>query len=370
MCLVLHYIRQSKSDAARELLLLMSRPSNDDDDDDDHKTPLFTQLTQFWRILFDASRMRHTNQSVTTFSELTESYLLTTEQSTLRTCCAAVFVHLAVDTRIVAFDSLLRLLMDHMASRVCQSGYATGQYVLQMLLEAHLSSAATKTTEKPAPPPPPQPTPPAIVFESTASSSASVSSDCSVSAAAGPLSMDNNSANLYLMQTDSMKILVRIYLGKLKSFDVKLLAAQTTGVATDSKRREQFQYMRQNLMAIFEHHQSYDVWTTTTTTDKSDRTNKRNKQQFGILYFAARPSYLDIMFPMTELNSATATTDDIELTIVKFQVDNKFKIYFFNLIESYFLGSFGWWPIDTRHFTGDYLLFGGKCSGLWTGQFY
>lgn len=295
----------------------MSRPPDDNHylaDDHHRKTALFMQLTQFWSILFEASRMRHSNQAVTTFSELAESYLLSTEHPTLKTCCAAVFIYLTVETRIVTFDSMLRLLMDHMASRVCQSGYATGQYVLQLLLEEHLSSSSTnngrhsKTSEKAVT---------TTVIESataTASSASVSSSDCSVSAAAGPLSIDNT-ANVYLMQQmDAMKILVRIYLGKLKSFDVQLMA----DAAGYTKRSDQFQYMRQNLAAVFEHHQCNDGWTTTMSQHSADRS--KHKQQFGILYMAARPAYLDIMFPMHAANSATSATNDMELTIVKFQV--------------------------------------------------
>lgn len=100
---------------------------------------LFNILRQYWCILFDTAHIKRTGHRVTIFSEFTESHLLaaSVEQQSIQKTITNIFIYLVLETKVITIDLMLKLLMDYLASRVCQAGYQTAQLVLQVLLEAY-----------------------------------------------------------------------------------------------------------------------------------------------------------------------------------------------------------------------------------------
>lgn len=335
MCLILDAVRNSDTDRARHLLAEACGDRR-----------LFNVLTQYWCVLFDTAHIKRTGRRMTTFSELTESYLLAGDEAQLQRCTANVFVHLTVDTRVLTVDLMIKLLMDHLASRVCQTGYATGQLVLQTLLEAYLYDLYVKRrfherNDRATVPDDTGTTAiESMVTTSSSSeeepSSVSSSSECSApfrqrsartvsSAADSSFPIDHFYG--HLVHSEAMKILCRIYLGKLKKFQFDGDGERLTATA----RAPFFKFMRLNLDKLYEHHQTYAVGDAAEEDDEYDEAERRVAGNLAlekrpILYLTARPTYLNDMHPFEGKvwgsNGATWNWNDIQMTVIKFQVNN------------------------------------------------
>lgn len=312
---------------------------------------LFNVLVQYWCILFDSTHVKKTGKRVTTFSELTESYLLASRTAHVQQCITNIFIYLMIQTKVLSIDLLLKLLMDYLASHVGQSGYVSAQLVLQVLLESYyynlyvvrqysgtvsdqsmiLESMTTATTSSSSngggtsggggknSHPGQQP----------GGSSSSVVVSASAAAAAAAIASDNCVIEHFYcesIQSEAMKILIRIYLGKLRRNQI--VSDETID------RDERFKFMRQNLPKIFEHHQNYNenlfynehqqqapivpVLCSATMTDRP------------ILFLDKRSKYLNYMTPLDDLPENfdstgcildTAAISDVQITLIKLQVN-------------------------------------------------
>lgn len=207
-------------------------------------TELYTVLIAHWTILFDSAVVMKTGRRLTSFSELTESHLLATQSPDVQRAVANVFVHLAVDAQLVGVDVLLRLLLDYLASRVAQpgGGSQTAQLVLTTLLEAHfyrrhlrdngsllgggVGGPTSKLSHHPLN---------SVVQLMGANSSSSSDELTSNSASSGmsngrrvvvvgPANSARSEVLLYggdAVHAEAIKILVRLYLGQLKRFEMQ-----------------------------------------------------------------------------------------------------------------------------------------------------
>lgn len=70
------------------------------------------------------------------FSDLTESYLLVRQSAGHQRAVANAFVRISVEQPLIGADEMLSLLLDYLATRVGRAGYQTAQLVLTAVLEA------------------------------------------------------------------------------------------------------------------------------------------------------------------------------------------------------------------------------------------
>lgn len=128
LCIILDLIRTHQRDRITELLMSFS------------EMDLYISLITHWSILFDTTKIKKTGKFVTTFSELTESYLLpaVSVSQTIRTATLAIFKYLLVDTNILNIELVLKLFMDYLASHFGQvEAYKSAQSILENILEAY-----------------------------------------------------------------------------------------------------------------------------------------------------------------------------------------------------------------------------------------
>lgn len=338
LCLILAHVRNNRPTNATEIINSL----NEDQ--------LFNVLVQYWCILFDSSHVKKTGKRVTTFSELTESYLLASRTPHVQQCITNIFIYLMIQTKVLSIDLLLKLLMDYLASHVGQSGYVSAQLVLQVLLESYyynlyvvrqysgtvsdqsmiLESMTTATTSSSSngcgtsggknSHPSQQPGSSSIVVSASAAAVAIASDSCVIE-------------HFYCesIQSEAMKILIRIYLGKLRK--IQISSDETID------RDERFKFMRQNLPKIFEHHQNYNenlfynehqqqapivpVLCSATMTDRP------------ILFLDKRSKFLNYMTPLDDLPENfdgtgcildTGAISDVQITLIKLQV--KHSLFF------------------------------------------
>lgn len=209
---------------------------------------LYKVLIAHWTIIFDSVVVKKTGRRLTSFSELTESYLLANKSSFVQRAIANAFIHLAVDTQLIGVDVLLRLLLDYLASRVVQpaGGSQTAQLVLTTLLEAHfyrrflrnegpLSGGGGGPTKLVAL------SSNIVHLGANSSSSDELSSNSGTSSGSAPTTRrvvvvsgagggagttNNMRASEVLLygeaiHAEAIKILVRLYLGQLKRFEMQ-----------------------------------------------------------------------------------------------------------------------------------------------------
>lgn len=297
--------------------------------------------------------MKKTGKRVTTFSELTESYLLASHTPHIQQCITNVFIYLMIQTKVLSIDLLLKLLMDYLASHVGQSGYISAQLILQVLLESYYYNlyvvrqySGTVSDQS-------------MILESmtTATTSSSSNGGCAVqskncshpsqqqqqhqmninsitasgsASATGTTAMSDSCVieHFYCesIQSEAMKILIRIYLGKLRKIQID----SDQYIDRDAR----FKFMRQNLPKIFEHHQNYNenifydnyhqrqiivpVLCSATMTDRP------------ILFLDKRSKYLNFMIPLNDLPENfdsngyqldTNVLSDVQITLIKLQVN-------------------------------------------------
>lgn len=323
LCLLLEHVSNSNAKEATEILNGLT------------ENQLFVILAEYWSVLFDSTHIKKTGKRVTTFSELTEAYLLSSTTPMIQKCITNIFIYLMIDTKVLSIDLLLKLLMDYLASHVGQNGYVTAQLVLQELLESYyynlyvirqFTGSASDHS---------------VILESITTSSDSAAAVMKTSQQNPPQShsqsvpSDSCAIEHFFcesIQNEAMKILIRIYLGKLKKHRIDCRADQQASfspLATDYS--ELFKFMRQNLSKLFEHHQNYN--------ENQFGINENNPDhipiplnQRPVLFLEKRSTFLNGMHPLntfiknTEINliNLSENLSDIQLTIIKFQVSERF----------------------------------------------
>lgn len=99
---------------------------------------LYRSLVQYWSILFDTAKIKRTGKHITTFSELTESFLLLSSNLSVQTAFLATLKKLIVDTNVLSIELVLKLFMDYLTTHFGQlDAYTNAQSVLKNLLEAY-----------------------------------------------------------------------------------------------------------------------------------------------------------------------------------------------------------------------------------------
>lgn len=126
LCLILNAISMEQRNRVTELLNSFSAIN------------LYRSLVQYWAILFDTTKVKRTGKYVTTFSELTESYLLLSSNRTIQTVLLATLKNLIVDTNALNIELILKLFMDYLATHFGQmNAYVNAQSILENMLEAY-----------------------------------------------------------------------------------------------------------------------------------------------------------------------------------------------------------------------------------------
>lgn len=314
LCLVLESVRRNNQRQTDSILNMFTENS------------FYDVLTQYWCVLFDSTHIKKSNKHVLTFSELTESYLLPSNAQQIQQSLVSIFIYLTIDTKAVLIDVMLKLLMDYLASSVGQSGYNTAQLVLQVLLESHFYDLyvnrrfnGTYSDQS-------------IVncdsMESTTSLSCQKCSQQhtqthSTSATSENCPMEHFCAET--MNTDAMKILIRIYLGKLKKAQFDQGVMKTAG-SDSMNMKGLFKFLQKNIAKLYEHHQSQSSG----DVHPADESLADSKQKRPILFLQYRRRYLNRLTPFSENRFVYNETgcysladdgewSDLHLTIIKFQ---------------------------------------------------
>lgn len=313
LCLVLETVRRNNQRDTDLILNMFTENS------------FYDVLTQYWCVLFDSTHIKKSNKHVLSFSELTESYLLPSNAQQIQQSLVSIFIYLTIDTKAVLIDVMLKILMDYLASSVGQCGYNTAQLILQVLLESHFydlyvnrrfngtySDQSIVNCES---------------MESTTSISCQKCSQPhtqthSTSATSENCPMEHFCAES--MNTDAMKILIRIYLGKLKKAQFDQGAIKNAG-SDSTNMKGLFKFLQKNIVKLYEHHQSQ----CTGDVEQADESLEHPKQKRPILFLQCRPKYLNRLTPFTEnrflynetgcYGLADCEWSDLHLTIIKFQ---------------------------------------------------
>lgn len=313
LCLVMESVRRNNQRETDSILNMFT------------ETCFYDVLTQYWCVLFDSTHIKKSNKHVLSFSELTESYLLPSSAQPIQQSLVRIFIYLTIDTKAVLMDVMLKLLMDYLASSVGQCGYNTAQLILQVLLESHFydlyvtrrfngtySDQSIVNCES---------------MESTASISCQKCSQQQTQTHSTSATSENCPMEHFCsesMNTDAMKILIRIYLGKLKKaqFDQAIMK----NVASDSMNMKGlFKFLQKNIAKLYEHHQSRNSG----DVEQSEELVENSKHKRPILFLQCRPKYLNRLTPFTEnqfvygedgrYGLSDCEWSDLHLTIVKFQ---------------------------------------------------
>lgn len=310
LCLVLESVRRNNQRETESILNMFTEDS------------FYDVLTQYWCVLFDSTHVKKSNKHVLSFSELTESYLLPSNAPQIQQSLASIFIYLTIDTKAVLMDVMLKLLMDYLASCVGQGGYITGQMILQTLLESHFydlyvnrrfngtySDQSIVNCES---------------MESTASISCQKCSQTHSTSASASENCPMEHFSSESMNVDAMKILIRIYLGKLKKAQFEQSAAKNTS-SESMNMKGLFKFLQKNIAKLYEHHQSQNSG----DVEPADEPPMNSKRNRPILFLQCRPKYLnrlnpfgDKQFVYTETGSyslADCEWNDLQLTIIKFQ---------------------------------------------------
>lgn len=128
LCVILESIRSNQRGRITELLMGFTAAD------------LFHLLITYWPVLFETTRVKKTGKYVTAFSEFMESYLMPTVNSsqTVRVATLAVLKNLLVDTNIIGIELVLKLFMNYLAAHFGQTdAYMSAQSILESVLEAY-----------------------------------------------------------------------------------------------------------------------------------------------------------------------------------------------------------------------------------------
>lgn len=314
LCLVLESVRRNNQRETDQILNMFT------------ENTFYDVLTQYWCVLFDSTHIKKSNKHVLSFSELTESYLLPSNAQQIQQSLVNIFIYLTIDTKAVLVDVMLKILMDYLASSVGQCGYNTAQLILQVLLESHFydlyvnrrfngtySDQSIVNCES---------------MESTASISCQKCSQQqtqthSTSATSENCPMEHFCAET--MNTDAMKILIRIYLGKLKKAQFDQAVVTKTAGSDAMNMKGLFKFLQKNIAKLYEHHQSQ----CSVDVEQTDELPESSVLKRPILFLQSRPRYLNRLNPFTDNRFVYNETDsyvladgewsDLHLTIIKFQ---------------------------------------------------
>lgn len=305
-------------------------------------------LVTNWQILFEISKVKRTGKSITTFSELTESYLLPASITSyaIRSALLATFRNLLIDTSVLNIELILKLFMDFLASNFGQiSLYLSVQSILENLLEAYfhrlyvvrrysdtLSSASHDVRTKNG-----------TDYQSKSGNNndslGSTTSSDNVTASIGYNSTNSGqkmndstqsehkgSSNTNgindstgrkhpfssSFNVEALKILTRIYLSSLKAYTVEF-EIKTKEKSTYVKY---VKFLRENFNRVYAHHISQNTncdgksLTLDETKFFTDSSNEMKSEQHSIqlikipiLFLLQRPSYLNSMPPIGDFNS-------------------------------------------------------------------
>lgn len=313
LCLVLESVRKNNQRETDSILNMFTENS------------FYDVLTQYWCVLFDTTHIKKSNKHVLTFSELTESHLLPSNAQQIQQSLVSIIIYLTIDTKAVLIDVMLKLLMDYLASSVGQCGHSTAQLILQVLLESYFydlyvnrrfngtySDQSIANCES---------------MESTASISCQKCSQQQTQTHSTSATSENCPMEHFCpesMNTDAMKILIRIYLGKLKKAQYDQGVTKTAG-SDSMNMKGLFKFLQKNIAKLYEHHQSQ----CSVDVDQTDESLNSSTQKRPILFLQSRPRYLNRLNPFTDkrfVYSETGNYDladcewsDLHLTIIKFQ---------------------------------------------------
>lgn len=311
-------------------------------------------LVSNWSILFETTKIKRTGKSLTTFSELTESYLLPSSAHNhgIRSALLATFRSLLIDTNVLNIESILKQFMDFLASHFGQiTLYTSVQSILENLLEAYfhrlyvvrrysdtLSSASQDVLTKNAND---MQTKSGNNNDSLGSSSSdNVTASIGLTSATGQRQTDSMQSEIRGSSTfatngggnndsisrkqpqnffsssfnvEALKILTRIYLSSLKA---------NTTIDSDNQTKEKATYlkyvkfMRENLNKVYSHHisQNSNCDGRSSAIDESklcmESDEMHGKNEFAdiqmvkipILFLLQRPSFLNSIPPVGDVD--------------------------------------------------------------------
>lgn len=206
--IILHLLKKDEISPANALINQIQR--------DDLSELLMT----YWNILFEFSthsEMKKIPKTIISFSDFTELLFLTSSLPERCDLLTNVLLHHIYETKKIQFHSILKLLMEYLASQFGHDSYTNGQNVLKMLLEKYLQKYYDKKSNADND----------ISMLSTSSSNAVTTlsapedvgyqkNDRHYEFSWDEDSMNNSSAHRY-----AMKLLIRIYLSQLKVLSMK-----------------------------------------------------------------------------------------------------------------------------------------------------
>ncbi|XP_031634727.1 uncharacterized protein LOC116348019 [Contarinia nasturtii] len=346
LILILDAIRCDRKDRALDLL------------DSFNAVDLHHLLMSNWSLLFETTTVKKTGKSITTFSEVTESYLLpaSIKNHAIRSALLATFRNLLIDSNVLNIELILKLFMDFLATNFGQINlYMSVQSILEHLLEAYfhrlyvvrrysdtLSSASQDMlTTKNMPEFQSRSGNNNDSLGSTSSDNATTSiglnsinsghkmNDSTQSEMRGSSTNGANDftsgrkhpQNLFSssFNAEALKILTRIYLSSLKSHTNDL------EMNTDEKSIyiKYVKFLRENFNRVYSHHisqntncdgRSLTIDETRFCTDftNNDAKNDIKLTKIPILFLLQRPSYLNAMPPIGQLEATASSLNGKE----------------------------------------------------------
>lgn len=333
MILILDAIRCDRKDQAMQWLESINA------------VDLHRLLVSNWSILLETTKVKRTGKSITAFSELTESYLLPASITSyaIRRALLATFRNLLIDTNVLNIEQILKLFMEFLASNFGQiSLYMSVQSILENLLEAYfhrlyvvrrysdtLSSGSHDVPTKNG----------GDLHSKSGNNNDSLGSTSSdnVTASIGHNSTNSGQKNDSIQSeqkgslntnglndssrkhpfsssfnAEALKILTRIYLSSLKAHTVEF-EIKTKEKPTYVKY---VKFLRENFNRLYAHHISQNTncdgksstidetkYCADSSNDFKNEPNDIQLTKIPILFLLQRPSYLNSMPPIGDLNA-------------------------------------------------------------------
>lgn len=313
-------------------------------------------LVSNWSLLFEITKVKRTGKSLTTFSELTETYLLPTSASShgIQSALLATFRHLLIDTNVLNIELILKLFMDFLASNFGQiSLYSSVQSILENLLEAYfhrlyvvrrysdtLSSASQDLMLKNGHDLPSKSTNNNDSLGSTSSGDGTASAgggmrlndsiQSEVKGSSTPITSTANNDSLMRkhpqnlfsssVNIEALKMLTRIYLSSLKACTMDFQPKANSDKTTYMKY---VKFMKENFNKVYSHHISQNTNSVddgknspideskffTDTTCQANESNGQMEQleipltKIPVLFLLQRPSFLNEMPPISDIEA-------------------------------------------------------------------
>lgn len=259
---------------------------------------LMNILIKHWPILFETSLNHSSGNSVVVFSEFTELCLLCSRNLSIQIVSANVLKYLLVNLQVLPFDVLLKLLMDYTALQIGCEGDGIGRKILLMTLELYLIEYHKQKKSK-------------SLESSIVSPMIENNSDVSIKTAS---SKNNNS---FMSEIDSglsifgpiatskaLKILIRSYLGQLKSFTLNYQpkAEQPKSPILEPNSRPEFEKLEKDIDVLFDQHKKLNDSQSESLRKLCGEDLNLNSSEISllrpILFLSARLNYLNVMPPL------------------------------------------------------------------------